>query len=70
MRIKVVKASNPNYWYANKIGRIFMVKHCGNFPKLYELLQSNGNPYPLGKRSFIYKYDVKILLEKEKVEFT
>src|SRR5699024_1776840 len=29
-RIRVVKASNPSYWYANKIGEVFNVREQGN----------------------------------------
>ena len=29
-RIRVVKASNPSYWYANKIGEVFNVREQDN----------------------------------------
>jgi hypothetical protein len=43
MKVKIIKASKPTYWYANKIGCVFEVKEViWRGKKEYRLIKDNS----------------------------
>lgn len=60
MKVKVIKASLPTYWYADKIGEVFEV----------EEYRINGGYFLVGEPWFWLNKDDVIVMDKEIVEFT
>jgi hypothetical protein len=51
MKVKIIKASKPTYWYADKVGRVFEVCNCwhpGGEEK-YDTVGRNGEHLAIDK---------------------
>ncbi len=56
-QIRVIKASNPSYWYADNVG--------DTFPILREVQEGYMTREPAGYLNIIYKQDAEVIKEKE-----
>lgn len=62
MKVKIVKCSGKNYWYADRVGQTFDVAEAYNSYSKYIVLYANGEPTIYG----IDKCDCEIVKNKNK----
>ena len=58
MKVRIIKASEPTYWYANKIGKVFSVHNDPHPIHGYLTIKKEANPFC---RGFIGKDDCEVV---------